>query len=187
MKVADTHIPGVKIIEPDMFGDGRGWFSESYNARRYREAGICADFVQDNESFSSKGVLRGLHWQAAPNTQAKLIRVTRGSVWDVAVDIRRNSPTFGKYVAVELNDVNRRQFFIPRGFAHGFLVLEDCTLFSYKCDNFYSPSADMGLRYDDPALAIPWPRLDVPYKLSEKDRHHPGLNEIRPWEDSYVR
>ena len=134
MKVIDTEIEGVKIIEPDVFGDPRGWFCETYNAERYRNAGIDAVFVQDNESFSAKGVVRGLHWQAAPHTQAKLVRVIKGSVWDVAVDIRKDSKTFGKHIAVVLSADNRRQLFIPRGFAHGFIVLEDNTLFCYKCD-----------------------------------------------------
>ena len=181
MKVVDTEIEGVKIIEPDVFRDARGYFCETYNSARYREAGITASFVQDNESFSSKGVVRGLHWQAAPHTQAKLVRVIRGAVWDVAVDIRKDSPTFGKHVSVALSGENMRQFFIPRGFAHGFIVLEDNTLFSYKCDNLYSPSADRGLRFDDPALHIEWPSLDIPLTLSEKDKKHPLLAEIAPW------
>lgn len=183
MKVTETEIPGLKIIEPDVFGDNRGWFCETYNAERYRKAGIDVTVVQDNESFSSKGVVRGLHWQAAPHTQAKLVRVIKGSVWDVAVDIRKGSPTFGKHVAVTLSAENRRQFFIPRGFAHGFIVLEDNTLFSYKCDNLYCPSADMGMRFDDPALGIEWPNLGMPLTLSAKDQKHPMLAEIQPWED----
>ena len=182
MKVIDTDIAGVKIVEPDRFGDERGWFCEQYNRARYLEAGIDADFVQDNESFSRKGVVRGLHWQAAPHTQAKLVRVIRGAVWDVAVDIRKGSPTFGKHVAVTLTAENRKQFFVPRGFAHGFIVLEDDTLFSYKCDNLYCPSADRGLRFDDPALGIKWPEIGVKLTLSEKDSRHPGLAGIEPWE-----
>ena len=133
MKVFDTEIEGVKIIEPDVFGDERGWFCETYNAERYRKVGIENLFVQDNESFSSKGVVRGLHWQAAPHTQAKLVRVIQGAVWDVAVDIRKGSPTFGKHVAMVLSGKDRRQFYIPRGFAHGFIVLEDNTLFRASC------------------------------------------------------
>ena len=181
MQVTGTEIEGVKIVEPQVFGDVRGWFVEQYNAERYKDAGIAADFVQDNESFSSKGVVRGLHWQAAPHTQAKLVRVIRGAVWDVAVDIRKGSPTFGKHVAVTLTGENKKQFFIPRGFAHGFIVLEDDTLFSYKCDNLYCPSADRGMLFSDPALKIEWPQLDVEIKLSEKDQRHPGLSEIEPW------
>ena len=182
MTVIDTEIEGVKIVEPKVFRDGRGYFCETYNAERYKAAGITADFVQDNESFSSKGVVRGLHWQAAPHTQAKLVRVIRGAVWDVVVDIRKGSPTFGRHVAVTLTGENMRQFFIPRGFAHGFIVLEDDTLFSYKCDSLYCPSADRGMRFDDPALGIEWPDVGVELKLSEKDTKHPTLAGIEPWE-----
>ena len=184
MKVTETEIEGVKIIEPDVFGDERGWFCEQYNAARYKAAGITADFVQDNESFSSKGVVRGLHWQAAPHTQSKLVRVIRGAVWDVAVDIRKGSPTYGRHIAVTLSAENRRQFYIPRGFAHGFIVLEDDTLFSYKCDNLYCREADRGMRFDDPALGISWPDIGVKLTLSEKDRHHPLFSEIPPWEEA---
>lgn len=180
MNVIDTEIPGVKIIEPDVFGDSRGWFVEQYNAGRYKAAGIDADFVQDNESFSSKGVVRGLHWQAAPYTQAKLVRVVRGAVWDVAVDIRKDSPTFARYVAVTLSAENKRQFFIPRGFAHGFIVLEDDTLFSYKCDNLYNAAADRGMLFNDPGLGIVWPDCGFEPKLSEKDKNQPRLADIEP-------
>ena len=183
MQIIDTEIPDVKIVEPDVFGDERGWFCETYNAERYRKAGIDSVFVQDNESFSSKGVVRGLHWQAAPHTQAKLVRVIKGAVWDVAVDIHKGSPTFGRHVAVTLSAANRRQLFIPRGFAHGFIVLEDDTLFSYKCDNLYCREADSGMRFDDPALGIEWPDVGGPLMLSEKDRKNPTLAEIQPWEE----
>ena len=183
MKVLDTDIDGVKIIEPDIFRDGRGYFCETYNAGRYKAAGIMADFVQDNESLSSKGVVRGLHWQAGANAQAKMVRVVRGAVWDVAVDIRKGSPTFGRHVAAVLTGENMLQFFIPRGFAHGFIVLEDDTLFSYKCDNLYCPASERGMRFDDPALGIKWPDIGVTLTLSEKDRKHPGLVGIEPWED----
>lgn len=175
-------IPDVKTIIPQVFGDARGWFVEQYNAERYKSAGITADFVQDNESLSSKGVVRGLHWQAAPWTQAKLVRVIRGAVWDVAVDIRKGSPTFGRHVAEVLTAENRKQFFIPRGFAHGFIVLEDNTLFSYKCDNLYHQAADRGLRFDDPNLKIEWPKIGVELVLSEKDREHPSLQGITAWQ-----
>ena len=202
MQVIDTVIDGVKIIIPDLHGDARGWFVEQYNAERYKAAGITADFVQDNESFSSKGVVRGLHWQAAPYTQAKLVRVIRGAVWDVAVDIRKGSPTFGKHAFQYLYSPDSEfaksalrlhlqstpckiaplaQFYIPRGFAHGFIVLEDNTLFSYKCDNFYHPEADRGLKFDDSALGIEWPKIDMPVLLSEKDQKHPFLVEIEPY------
>lgn len=182
MKISDTNIDGVKIIEPDVFGDRRGWFCEQYNEARYRAAGIDATFVQDNESFSSKGVVRGLHWQAGAHAQAKLVRVIRGAVWDVVVDIRKGSPTFGKYVSIVLTGENRKQFFIPRGFAHGFVVLEDDTLFSYKCDNLYCRESERGLMFNDPALAIEWPSVDAEIKLSEKDQKHPTLANIEPWE-----
>ena len=164
MNVVATEIPGVLIVEPQVFGDSRGWFVEQYNAGRYKAAGIDADFVQDNESFSSKGVVRG-------------------AVWDVAVDIRKGSPTFGRHVAVTLSAENRRQFYIPRGFAHGFIVLEDDTLFSYKCDRLYCKEADRGMLFSDPALGIEWPDLGVELKLSEKDGKHPLLKDIEPWEE----
>ena len=183
MKVTSTDIAGVKIIEPDVFGDARGWFCETYNAERYRKAGIENVFVQDNESFSSKGVVRGLHWQAAPHTQAKLVRVIQGAVWDVVVDIRKGSPTYGRHVTATLTGENRLQFYIPRGLAHGFIVLEDNTLFSYKCDNLYCPASDRGMRFDDPALGIKWPDIGVPLILSPKDQKHPLLADIAPWED----
>ena len=182
MKIIDVEIAGLKFIEPDVFGDSRGWFCEQYNAARYKAAGIPADFVQDNESFSSKGVVRGLHWQAGEHCQAKLVRVIKGAVWDVAVDIRKGSPTFGKYASVVLTGENKKQFFIPRGFAHGFVVLEDETLFSYKCDSLYCRESERGLMFDDPALGIQWPATDVEVKLSEKDRKHPPLAEIEPWQ-----
>ena len=182
MKVIETEIAGVKIIEPDVFGDARGWFCETYNEARYRRVGIENVFVQDNESFSTKGVVRGLHWQAAPHTQAKLVRVIQGAAWDVAVDIRKGSPTFGKHIAVTLTGENRKQLYIPRGFAHGFIVLEDNTLFSYKCDNLYCPSSDRGMRFDDPALGIEWPDIGVPLILSPKDQLHPLLEGVVPWE-----
>ena len=182
MKVIDTAIEGIKIIEPDYHRDGRGYFVETYNAERYKAAGITADFVQDNESCSMRGVVRGLHWQTASHAQAKLVRVICGAVWDVAVDIRKGSATFGKAVSCELTAENGRQFFIPRGFAHGFVVLEDNTLFSYKCDNLYCKASERGLKFDDPALGIKWPRLGYGYLLSEKDKVHPGLKDIEPWE-----
>lgn len=182
MKVIDTEIDGLKIVEPDVFGDNRGWFCETYNAERYRNVGIDVVFVQDNESFSSKGVIRGLHWQAAPHTQAKLVKVIQGAVWDVAVDIRKGSKTFGKHVAVTLSADNRRQFFIPRGFAHGFIVLENNTLFSYKCDNLYCPVSECGIRFDDPALGIIWPKLVSTNVLSNKDAALPLLKDINPYE-----
>ncbi len=181
MKVHDTAIDGVKIVEPDVLGDKRGWFCEQYNAARYRAIGIDATFVQDNESWSSKGVVRGLHWQAGEHSQAKLVRVIRGAVWDVAVDIRKGSSTFGKHVSVVLSGENKKQLFIPRGFAHGFVVLEDNTLFAYKCDNFYCKASERGLMFNDPALGIAWPKIDGEILLSEKDQIHPCLANIEPW------
>ena len=181
MEVIETEIPDVKIVVPDVFRDARGYFVETYNAERYAKAGITAHFVQDNESKSSRGVLRGLHWQAGEHAQAKLVRVIRGAVWDVAVDIRKGSPTFGRHVSCELTAENGRQFFVPRGFAHGFVVLEDDTLFSYKCDNLYCKASERGMKFDDPALGIRWPDVGVEFLLSEKDKVHPPLKDIEPW------
>lgn len=181
MEVIETEIPDVKIVVPDVFRDVRGYFVETYNAERYAKAGITAHFVQDNESKSSRGVLRGLHWQAGEHAQAKLVRVIRGAVWDVAVDIRKGSPTFGRHVSCELTAENGRQFFVPRGFAHGFVVLEDDTLFSYKCDNLYCKESERGMKFDDPALGIQWPDVGVEFLLSEKDKVHPQLKDIEPW------
>ena len=180
MDTIRTEIDGVVIVEPRVFTDARGYFFESFSARDFSEKVMDIRFVQDNESFSSRGVLRGLHWQAMPHTQAKLVRVIRGAVWDVAVDIRKDSPTFGRFACEILSAENGRQFFIPRGFAHGFVVLEDDTLFSYKCDNLYDPASERGLRFDDPALGIELPDLGVPFLRSEKDLHHPGLADIEP-------
>ena len=183
MNIIATEIPDVKIIEPVIHKDARGYFAETYNEERYVKAGITAKFVQDNESCSSRGVLRGLHWQAGAHSQAKLVRVIRGSVWDVAVDIGKGSPTLGKAVSCELTAENGRQFYIPRGFAHGFVVLEDNTLFSYKCDNLYCKESERGMMYNDPALGIKWPWPGRDYLLSEKDKLHPSLNQIQPWEE----
>lgn len=176
MKVTPTVIPDLLVIEPAVFGDERGFFMESYNAPRYKENGIPAEFVQDNLSQSKKGVLRGLHYQAPPFAQGKLVQVVQGAVLDVAVDIRFGSPTFGKYVAVELSAENKKQLWIPAGFAHGFLTLEDDTIFSYKCTNVYSKEHDRGIRFDDPAIGIEWGIEDV--QVSEKDAVQPMLSEI---------
>ena len=175
MNVIDTEIPEVKIIEPKVFGDSRGYFFESWSDKRYKEAGIDCNWIQDNESRSHYGVLRGLHYQAAPYTQAKLVRVIKGAVLDVAVDIRKGSPTFGKHVAVELTEENKRQLFVPRGFAHGFVVLSDDVIFAYKCDNVYMPSHERGVAFNDPALGIDW-RVKVDnFILSDKDTKNPLL------------
>ena len=173
MNVIPTEIPDVKIIEPRIFGDSRGYFFESWNLERYREAGIDCDWIQDNESRSSFGVLRGLHYQAAPFTQAKLVRVISGSVLDVAVDIRKGSPTFGRHAAVELSGENKRQLFIPRGFAHGFAVLSDEVVFQYKCDNKYAPSHERGIMFNDPSLGIDWRVRVEHFNLSPKDMKNP--------------
>ena len=165
------------IIEPDVFGDDRGYFFESYNQARFDAAVRPVRFVQDNESKSKFGVLRGLHFQCGRAAQSKLVRVVKGKVLDVAVDIRRGSPTFGQHVAVELTEENHRQFFIPRGFAHGFSVLTDEVIFQYKCDNFYAPQSEGALAWDDPDLAIDWRIPADKVLLSEKDRHHGRLRD----------
>ena len=178
MKVIKTDIEGVLIIEPDVFGDSRGYFFESFNKKRFEEAVGHVNFVQDNESKSSYGVVRGLHFQKGRHSQAKLVRVVKGSVLDVAVDIRKGSPTYGKHVAVELTGDNHRQLFLPRGMAHGFSVLSEEAVFQYKCDNYYCPSSEGAIAWDDPDLGIDWriPKEDV--ILSAKDSHHPRLCEI---------
>ena len=184
MNIIRTDLEGVLIVEPKVFGDARGYFFETWRQDAYAAAGIDCQFVQDNESKSSFGVLRGLHWQAAPHTQAKLVRVVSGAVLDVAVDIRRNSPTFGRHVAIELSAANKRQLFIPRGFAHGFAVLSQEAIFAYKCDNAYCPAAERGVRFDDPALHIDWRIQPQQWNLSPKDQRHPLLADIEPWEEA---
>jgi dTDP-4-dehydrorhamnose 3,5-epimerase len=171
MKFIKADIPDIRIIEPIIFSDDRGYFEETYRKDKLEEAiGYSIDFVQDNESKSSYGVLRGLHFQLPPFAQSKLVRVIKGKILDVAVDIRKGSPTFGKYVSVELSEENKRMVFIPRGFAHGFVVLSDEAIFSYKVDNYYSKENDSGIAYNDPALGIDW-QLDTDVlKLSEKDQ-----------------
>ena len=178
MEVVKTDIEGVVIIEPKIFGDSRGYFYESYSQRDFEEKVGRVVFVQDNQSFSHYGVLRGLHFQNPPYTQSKLVRVIQGKVVDVAVDIRKGSPTFGMYVAVELTGENHRQFFIPKGFAHGFVVLSETALFQYKCDEFYHPEAEGAIMWNDPDLAIEWPVKAENIELSEKDKHHPLLKDL---------
>lgn len=176
MNVIETGLPGVVIIEPKVFGDERGFFYESFNARAFAEAtGVHAQFVQDNHSRSQKGVLRGLHYQLE-NTQGKLVRVTVGEVLDVAVDIRRSSPNFGKWVAVRLSADNHRQLWVPEGFAHGFVVLSEVAEFLYKTTDYYTPSAERTIRWDDPTLAIDWQLQQTP-KLSAKDQDGKSLQE----------
>ena len=180
MKVTETGIAGLKIIEPDVFNDERGYFVESYNYERYAASGIKEVFIQDNESMSQKGVVRGLHWQAGEAAQAKLVRVVSGAVLDVAVDLRKDSPTYGQHFAIKLSGENKKQFLIPRGFAHGFIVLEDNTVFAYKCDNLYDKSAERGMRFDDPELGIEWPDIGVSLVLSEKDKKYQCFKTIQP-------
>ena len=169
MKFAETKILDVIIIEPTVFGDARGYFLESYNEEKFEEVVGKTSFVQDNESKSSKGVLRGLHFQKPPFDQAKLVRCIEGEVLDVAVDIRKNSTTYGKHVAVVLSGENKRQLFVPRGFAHGFVVLSDTAKFAYKVDNVYSPAHEEGLMYNDPSLSIVWQIGEDEVQLSDKD------------------
>lgn len=178
MEVIKTDIEGLLVLEPRVFGDSRGYFFESFNVRTFEEAVGDVTFVQDNESKSSYGVVRGLHFQKPPHAQAKLVRVVKGKVLDVAVDLRKESPTFGKYVAIELSEENHRQMFIPRGFAHGFSVLSDEVVFQYKCDNYYAPESEGAVRWDDPDLNIDWKIPSEDIILSDKDRHHPYLREI---------
>ena len=178
MNVIETKIPGVVIIEPRLFPDARGYFFESFSKREFEEKVGKIDFVQDNESKSSYGVLRGLHFQKPPYAQSKLVRVVKGAVLDVAVDIRKGSPTYGQHVAVELTEDNHRQFFIPQGFAHGFAVLTDEVIFQYKCDNFYAPASEGAIAWDDPDLGIDWRVPAEKVILSEKDRKHPRLKEM---------
>lgn len=184
MEVIQTKIPGVVIIEPKIFGDSRGYFFESFSQKEFDEKvaipnfGKSIQFVQDNESMSSYGVMRGLHFQAPPFTQSKLVRCVKGVVLDVAVDIRKGSPTYGQHVAVELTEDNHRQFFVPRGFAHGFAVLSETAIFQYKCDNFYAPQADRGISILDENLGIDWQIPIDKALLSEKDLKHPLLKDF---------
>lgn len=178
MKVTATSIEGVYIIEPRVFPDARGYFFESYNKKAFDAEVATVDFVQDNESCSSRGVMRGLHFQRPPHAQAKLVRCVRGRVLDVAVDIREGSPTYGQHVAVELSEENKRQFFIPRGFAHGFAVLSDTAVFQYKCDNYYCPEADGGISIRDTSLGIDWQIDPADALLSEKDTRHPLFSDF---------
>lgn len=178
MEVIKTDIDGVVIIEPRVFEDARGYFFESFSQREFEEKVRPINFVQDNESMSSYGVMRGLHFQRPPFTQSKLVRCVKGKVLDVAVDIRKGSPTYGKYVAVELSEENHRQFFVPRGFAHGFAVLSDVAVFQYKCDNFYAPSADGGISIVDDSLGIDWRIPTSEAILSEKDMRHELLKDF---------
>lgn len=178
MKFVEQYIKGVWLIEPVRHGDARGYFCESFKRGDFERAIGKVDFLQDNESLSSRGVLRGLHFQRGSYSQAKLVRVSQGAVYDVVVDLRKGSPTFGRHVAVELSQENGRQLFVPRHFAHGFLVLSEFAQFQYKVDNVYAPQAEATLQYDDPALGIEWPAVDGELLLSEKDRKGLPLSEI---------
>lgn len=178
MNVIKTDIEGVVILEPRVFNDARGYFFESYNKKVFDEKVGSVDFVQDNESCSTRGVMRGLHFQRPPFAQAKLVRCVKGAVIDVAVDIRKGSPTYGRHVAVELTEDNHRQFFIPRGFAHGFAVLSDIAVFQYKCDNYYHPEADGGISILDTSLGIDWGIALDDAILSDKDKKHPLFKDF---------
>jgi dTDP-4-dehydrorhamnose 3,5-epimerase len=175
MNIIETDLPEVLIVEPKVFGDDRGFFIETWNRQRYAAAGIDVDFVQDNLSFSRRGTLRGLHYQN-PNAQGKLVHVLQGEVYDVAVDVRAGSPTFGRWVAVTLSSENRRQIYVPPGFAHGFCVVSEAALFAYKCTALYSPQTEGSIRWNDPKLSIPWP-VGEPI-LSAKDKTAPLLSEV---------
>ena len=171
-----TKIPGVVIIQPKVFGDNRGYFCETFKAPDFASAGFPVNFVQDNESSSTKGVLRGLHFQRN-HTQGKLVRVTRGEVFDVAVDVRPGSEYYGQWVGVTLSSEKKNMFYIPEGFAHGFLVLSDTAEFVYKCTDVYDPTSEGGVPWNDPTINVEWPELDVPYKTSEKDEKQPGFRD----------
>ena len=177
MEYKKTEIEGVYVIEPKVFNDARGYFCEAWKKEEFEAHIGKVDFIQDNESKSSRGVLRGLHYQKGELSQAKLVRVIKGTVIDVAVDIRKSSPTFGKYVAVELSEENKRQLFIPRGMAHGFLVLSDEAVFTYKVDNVYAPQAEASIRFDDPTIGINWPIAKEEMLLSAKDEHGKNFEE----------
>ena len=171
-----TPLEGVVIITPQVFGDSRGYFMETYKKELFAEAGITKEFVQDNESSSTKGVLRGLHFQKN-HTQGKLVRVTKGCVFDVAVDVRPGSKTFGQWTGVELSEENKKMFYVPEGFAHGFLVLSDMAEFVYKCTDVYDPASEGGIPWNDQDINVEWPKLDIEYKTSPKDAEHPAFKD----------
>ena len=177
MKVTQTDLNGLLIIEARVFEDSRGYFFESYHERNFQTYGIDFSFVQDNQSLSQYGVIRGLHYQLGPYAQSKLVRVLEGSVWDVAVDIRKNSPTFGKWFGMEISAQNKIQLYIPKGFAHGFAVTSECAVFFYKCDNYYHPESERGIHYLDEKLGIEWPIDPSKALVSPKDKVLPGLAE----------
>ncbi|MBP3040659.1 dTDP-4-dehydrorhamnose 3,5-epimerase [Bacillaceae bacterium Marseille-Q3522] len=177
MKVTETNLPGVKIIEPDVFGDHRGWFMETYNELKFHEAGIDLKFVQDNQSLSAqKGTLRGLHYQLNPKAQSKLVRCTKGAIFDVAIDIRKGSPAYGKWFGIELSADNKKQLLIPKGFAHGFMTITDDVEVQYKVDELYAPACDRGIIWNDAKIGIEWP-IHITPVLSAKDEKAPTLEE----------
>jgi dTDP-4-dehydrorhamnose 3,5-epimerase len=178
MKIIETPLPGLLIIEPNVFNDQRGYFYESYNFLRYHERGMESQFVQDNESKSVRGVVRGLHYQLNPVAQGKLVRVVQGTVYDVALDIRKGSPTFGRWFGIEISESDKKQLFIPRGFAHGFSVLSETAIFSYKCDNVYSRENERAINAFDPQLAINWQLTESEWKVSEKDKIAPLFADV---------
>ena len=181
-----TKLPGVIIIQPQVFGDSRGYFMETYKKSDYEAAGITKEFVQDNESSSTKGVLRGLHFQKE-HTQGKLVRVTNGEVFDVAVDVRPGSETFGQWVGVVLSSEKKNMFYVPEGFAHGFLVLSDTANFVYKCTDVYDPSSEGGVPWNDKKIAVDWPKLDCDYKTSEKDeKHETFIDQDFSWAKKWI-
>ena len=175
MPFSPTPIPDLQVFEPRIFGDERGYFYEAYNQSTFAAAGVGAAFVQDNQAYSTKGILRGLHRQSGEAAQAKLVRVVSGEVFDVAVDMREGSSTFLQWFGIRLSGDNHKQLYIPRGFAHGYLVLSDEAVFSYKCDNFYAPDSELGMRYDDPAISIDWPPLGSSYRVAARDLAWPYL------------
>lgn len=182
MKVIDTDLPGLKVLEPKVFGDARGFFQETWNARTFRELGLDFAFVQDNHSRSARGILRGLHYQI-PQPQGKLVRVTAGAVFDVAVDLRRTSPTFGQWFGTELTAENHRMMWVPVGFAHGFLSLTDGTDFMYKCTDYYAPEHERVLRWDDPDIGISWPLADIGSpRLAARDQEGLGLGDAETFD-----
>ena len=185
MKIITTDLPGVLIIEPQVHGDARGFFQETYHAQRYAQAGMSLPFVQDNHSRSGAGVLRGLHYQLK-YPQGKLVRVTQGAAYDVAVDIRKGSPTFGKWVGVTLSEDNFQQFYVPPGFAHGFLALSERVYFLYMCTDYYHPEDEQGVLWNDPQIGIEWPDLGMDYRLSDKDQRNPCLSEMDEQLPRYV-
>ena len=181
MEILSTELPDVLLFEPKRHADKRGFFSEVWHQDRYREAGVQANMVQDNLSCSSqKGTIRGLHCQVAPFAQAKLVHVLKGAIYDVAVDVRVGSPTFGKSVGFELSEENGRQLYIPEGFLHGFVTLEETCIVSYKCSQYYHPESDRSVAYNDPTLSVQWPELAIDFTLSDKDRNAPFLSDIAP-------